>query len=404
MKKTITIILIALVVFCTTGCAPEHYIEWFDIENVSRIEIFDKERIGIFKELDVFNKVGALCTYNGEPLTEFKFASITRLTDNLYCGNTFDVVSGNGNIFAMDKNGSILESGLYTYMETNSCVIPGENIQPDLSSFRKNKLVPKYIKGHFVVVSNDSDAYALADLKGNLLSDFSYNHYDNGTKHFGKLILFDDNHDYTVVADPYLNRFQSKVLRSSIIDHPKSVVYVNENNKYAIAMFDTLERVGDEYDEFIDLLHGNYSFLKDGKTFVTDESSNVLYSGDKAVRKAAYNSYIIEEDGKLGIFDKDFNVIFPCEYENADIVAEDLYIVKKNGESKLFRQGNEILSSNTGMNKVARYISTNEALYDFEGNFIIKEDWTTGFYVDHSFIIYDENTKRAGRLVGITAD
>ena len=208
-----------------------------------------------------------------------------------------------------------------------------------------------------------------------------------------------ENNEYRLVADCYNNRFFEKVVAMSREPYPESLVYINSNNKYAIAKFENLETIDGEYDEFLGVLDNNYTFIKNGVIYTTDKFGNIRYSGDKLVRNAAFESYIVEENGKFGIFDKDFNEIFPCEYEAAYIIAKDLYIVKKDRVSKLIGQGKEILSSDTGMFPLYNYITTNSGVYDVEGNCIVDESYEFGVYTGYDYVVYDSETKRAGKLV-----
>jgi len=395
MKKITAIILTAILCLSVTAGAVEPYIEWLDIENVTDVHLLDNDRF----EIVVNNSDSALCTSRGELLTEFEFNDIRRVSDNLYRATSNNIFDTEKPLYALDKNGNILEA--FTPEPLSLMRLPGEKTEIDILEFEKNNINFYHSYGHYAIAHDADRNIVLADLNGNTLNELKYNDTRLLSPYLtGKIMLNSDEHGYAVIADPYHKRFLDKVLRSSLRTYPNSLVYLNDNNKYSVAVFDTLEAKPEEYDEFICATNGHYAFEKDGLTYVTDEYGNVTYSGKRAVRIAAYDSYVIDKNGKLGIFDKNFNEIFPCEYENADIIARDLYILKKDDKYKLIGQGKELISGKSIMNRMGNYICTEDAVYDAEGAFVAElEGYTKGFYTNCCYTYYSEEKQRIGRLV-----
>lgn len=395
MKKIMAMILVIIALFSTTSCAAKSYTEWLDIENVTNVRLLDKDRLVV--TVNDYNE--ALCTGRGDPLTEFKFTDIVRVNDNLYHGRHGSVFEGEKFSHALDRNGNILqsESGM------NSIVIPGENLEVDIDEIEKTGLSLDMIWGHYTFVRNDNHKVALADLEGNVLSGFDYvwtlNCYIDPAL-LGKVMLYNDESDYKLIADPYLKRYVDRVIGKSLRPYPAAVVFLNENNKYSVAEFKNLKIKAGEYDEFVCMTNGRFTFKKDGLVYVTDEYGNVTYSGENDVRIAEFDSYVVEKNGKLGVFDKEFNEIFPCEYEDVTIVASDLYILKKDGECMLVGQGKNLISGKKSMESLGNYISVGDAIYDLEGNFLAElPGCSKVFYADYCYTYFNEEKQRIGRLV-----
>ena len=140
MKKAITIILVISLCISSCSYASDYHIEWFDIEDVSRVQYLDEERIAVFTDTLAKDELAALCDYNGNPLTEFDYTFILRLKKGLYTGASVYFVNPankESKIDAFDIDGNIIESVPCEFEKENWCLIPGENLQADISAFEE---------------------------------------------------------------------------------------------------------------------------------------------------------------------------------------------------------------------------------------------------------------------------
>ena len=386
MKKTITIILVLSLCISFCSYASDYYIEWFGMKN--GYDVFDcNDKVVILKNDDGF----AMCDHNGKLIIDYDYLfGIYIINDNLYQGVKYKGDKSETEYF--DEKGKIISSDII-FSEISTFDLQTENSKVFFNRSEHPDEVT--LKGEFALLEKDN-MFALSDTLGNLITDYDYD-FSLTLLIPGKIALGNGEY-FTAFADYISGKYILGVADLTSDNNRDAVVSYNDG-KYFFADFDTLEIKGDTYDEYIGSLYGSAVFKKDGIRFVTDSKGNIKYKGNENIYGAAFDKYIIEKNSKLGVINNEFEEIIPCEYDDINIIGDNVYILLKDGKYSLYNQNKILLDGFSYMECKYNYISADDGVYNFEGNLISKNEKYTYFLNKYGIIVYDEETKRAGKLI-----
>jgi len=427
MKKLILILAISL---CISFCASANEINWFDIEPGYSVESAHKDVLRLKKYVgDSVFPDRALCTPTGKLITGFNYFFLTPVGPGLYQGDYMKFPDGSWQPVSqlINSEGEIIDSKLWT---------ESKNKDDQLYSFFRTNKNPRVLSdeieydetkllGPFTMYYNSDPAYeAMSDYEGNLLVNSDYYMIESfKPANPGKIYMHGE--DETFIAEPASGRYFHII--GYLLDERGSIgIASQENGKFTLVDLIKMEVIEKDFDEVIGASHTSIALTRNGRNYVYGIDGKLRYEGDnRQIANYEFGKYIIYgENDKKGLTDSEFNIIYPCEYDTIDILADGTYILEKDSVYSFVSHGETLYSNCVNIEREYGYVNiyrdiptgiyeedfaggsyeltrSEHFITDYEGNLLASnEDNTYRFYITkYGVVAEDFELEKAGYII-----
>ncbi len=372
MKKIFSMILLILLCFSVTSCAADYEIKWFEpdlkIVYAGNNSLIIK-RNGLMNLSDSDGKLLLDDWYSylipfEEGIDRYRAVAYElyfpyELPENDF--NSSIIKSGYRMVdepekyskmleFFKENNLSIAEDGVLTAYITDYYDINGRRLY-GFDEYGNN--IDNHLFSYEIINAkrDKNGLYGLIDKNGDVTQN-KYKEYIRHTTFPSYFTLVNDTE--TIVGNNITGEFivSDGVFKYINYPHEGLGVIAKKDDKYIYYTKELKPASELMFDEYVGEMGNSVSFKKDGIKYVFDNEGKLAYSGEKDIKAAFYEFYVMEEDGKLGLYDEEYNNVIPPVYNRITPYCNNVWIAETSDDihiyngSKLKLTGVESINGN----------------------------------------------------------